>query len=60
MDITYILVAGGVVLLVQIICLARAVVSWQRSRRQWREAIARHDRALAELRAKTEQGAGHA
>lgn len=60
MDITYLLVLGGFVLLVQIICLARAVVSWQRSRRQWREAVARHDRALAELRAEAKQGASHA
>ncbi|QDJ35855.1 hypothetical protein CBR67_03860 [Bordetella hinzii] len=56
----YIFVAGGVVLLVQIICLARAVVSWLRFRRQWREAVQRHEQALAELRAKTKQGASHA
>ncbi|MCY1196937.1 hypothetical protein D9M72_82930 [compost metagenome] len=57
MTITYILVAGGVVLLVQIICLARAAVSWLRVRRQWREAVQRHDRTLAELRSKTKREA---
>lgn len=46
---TYILIACGAVLLVPVIGLACAIVSWRRFRREWREAVERHNRHIAEM-----------
>lgn len=60
---TYILIACGAALLVPIIGLARAFMSWRLFRRQWRESAERHNRRIAELlseAAKAQQGGGDA